>query len=372
MTRRPLGLAPRLMLAQLLVIGTGALALIGAALLVAPGLFSEHLARTGEESLPVRQHAEEAFASSFTISLAVATVASLTVAGLVSWFMVRRVARPVEALADAAGAVAAGDYLVSVPTGGFGGELTRLADAFGDMANRLATTDATRSSLLADLAHELRTPLATLEAYIDGMEDGVVPINQPSYAVMRDQVGRLRRLAVDLRETAAAEEHALGLVLAPIDAAEIVRNSVAAARPRFQSKGVELVENLPSEPLLVKADAERAQQVLANLLDNALRHTPTEGRVEVRVASEPVGSVQISVTDTGEGIAADDIGHVFERFNRGDPARSRRDGGGSGLGLTIARAIAEDHGGWLTAASGGVGYGCQFTWTLSSDGSAAA
>ena len=360
----PRGLASRLMAAQLLVITTGALTLVVASVLVAPALFSEHLTRTGEDSPEVQQHAEQAFASSFAISLAVAMVASLTAAGLVSWFMVRRVARPVVALADAADAVAAGDYSVTVPTGGFGSELTRLSDAFDHMANRLAATDATRTSMLADLAHELRTPLATLEAYIDGMEDQVVPADGASYAVMRDQVARLRRLVVDLRESSAAEEHALGLVLTPLDANVIVRDSVAAAQPRYQTKGVQLQVRLPTEPAPIRADAERAQQVLSNLLDNALRYTPSGGRVEIEVLSNGGTSVQILVSDNGEGVPPDEIEHIFERFRRVDPARAVSDGGGSGLGLTIARAIAEDHGGSLTAKSRGVGHGSCFTWTL--------
>jgi len=360
----PRGLASRLMAAQLLVIATGAVTLVVASVLVAPALFSEHLTRTGEESPQVQQHAEQAFASSFAISLAVATVASLTAAGLVSWFMVRRVARPVVALADAADAVAGGDYSVTVPAGGFGSELTRLSDAFDHMADRLAATDATRTSMLADLAHELRTPLATLEAYIDGIEDQVVTADSSSYAVMRDQVARLRRLVVDLRESSAAEEHALGLVLTPLDARTIVRDSVAAAQPSYQSKGVQLGVRLPTEEVHVRADAERAHQVLANLLDNALRHTPAGGLVEVDVLSKVGTSVQILVTDSGEGIPADEIDQIFERFRRVDPARTVSDGGGSGLGLTIARAIAEDHGGSLTAESSGVGHGSCFTWTL--------
>ncbi|HEX2705048.1 MAG TPA: HAMP domain-containing protein, partial [Candidatus Lustribacter sp.] len=163
MRRQPTGLAARLALAQLLVIATGALTLVVAAALVAPALFSEHLARTGEDSPVVRQHAEEAFASSFAISLALATVAALTASGLVSWFLARRVAHPVAELADAADAVAAGDYSARVPAGGFGTELIRLSHAFDHMSTRLAATEATRTSMLADLTHELRTPLATLE-----------------------------------------------------------------------------------------------------------------------------------------------------------------------------------------------------------------
>ena len=218
--------------------------------------------------------------------------------------------------------------------------------------------------MLADLAHELRTPLATLEAYIDGMEDQVVPTDGASYAVMRDQVARLRRLVVDLRESSAAEEHALGLILTPQDARAIVRDALAAAQPSYQSKGVQLQMRLPAEPVSVRADAERAQQVLANLLNNALRHTPPGGLVEVEIPSTTGTSVQILVTDSGEGIPPNEIDHIFERFRRADPSRAASDGGGSGLGLTIARAIAEDHAGSLTAQSTGLGHGSCFTWKL--------
>jgi two-component system sensor histidine kinase BaeS len=362
--RRPTSLAARLMVAQLLVIATGALTLVVATALVAPALFAEHLTRTGEDSPQVKQHAEEAFASSFAISLTLAMVAALTAAGLVSWFLVRRVAHPVVELADAADAVAAGDYAVRVPAGGFGSELTRLSEAFDHMANRLAATDAARTSMLADLAHELRTPLATLEAYIDGMEDHVVPSGAPSYAVMRDQVARLRRLAGDLKEAAAAEEHALGLVLTPVDPVAIARDALAAARPGYQNKAVDLLLADPGDCPLVRADAERLQQVLANLLDNALRHTPAGGRVEVSIGEGGGKSVRVTVTDNGDGIEPAQLDDVFERFYRADPARAVHDGGGSGLGLTIARAIAEDHGGSLTAASRGAGTGSTLTLTL--------
>jgi signal transduction histidine kinase len=355
------------MIAQVLVIATGAITLVVAAALVAPGLFSEHLARTGENSPQVRLHAEEAFASSFALSLTLAMVAALTVAGLVSWFMVRRVAHPVVELADAADAVAAGNYAVAVPTGGFGSELTRLSQAFGRMADRLAATEATRSSMLADLAHELRTPLATLEAYIDGMEDHVVPTDPPSYAVMRHQVARLRRLAGDLKEAAAAEEHALGLVIAPVDPATIAREAVAAAAPRYQKKGVVLELEEPGHCRPIGADAERLKQVLANLLDNALRHTPPGGRVDVSIDSRAPASVYFTVADNGEGIDPDQLDEIFHRFYRADRARTTSDGDGSGLGLTIARAIADAHHGSLTARSGGAGTGSRFTLTIPSD-----
>lgn len=233
MTRQRPRLATRLMLAQAIVVGLGALTLVVTAIVVAPGLFHEHLTSAGVDSADVQMHAEEAFASSFAISVTVATAVALLAAGVVAWFLVRRVSRPVEELAVAARSVAAGDYDVSVPDAEFSSELHELAGSFTYMANRLSESDNTRIRLLANLAHELRTPLATLEGFIDGMEDGMIPTDAKSWATMRDQVERLRRLSIDLRETAAAEEHALGIILEHIDARAVVAVAVAAAMPRY-------------------------------------------------------------------------------------------------------------------------------------------
>ena len=356
-------LAVRLMTAMALVIAVGGLTLLATVNLVAPGLFHDHLSHFGMMSPEVTAHAEEAFASSFAIAITVAMATSLIAAGLVSWFLVRRVARPVEELAQAAETVARGTYTVDVPTEPFSSELEALATSFSHMADRLAATDASRTRLLADLAHELRTPLATLEAYIDGLEDGVVDPTAESYETMRGQVARLRRLATDLRESAAADEHALHLNLVDTDAAALVADAVAAATPRFNAKGVELSLVDDSGGLTVHADPERLGQVLSNLLDNALRHTRPGGRVDV-VATDADGKVTVSVADDGEGIPTDQLGAVFERFHRVDPARATTDGSGSGLGLTIARAIVTDHGGTLTAASDGPGAGATFTVAL--------
>lgn len=359
-------LASRLMVAQAVVVGIGALTLVVTATLVAPGLFHEHLTHVGVNAPDVQVHAEEAFASSFAISVAVATVVSLMAAGLVSWFLVRRVSQPVEELAVAAQGVAAGDYAVNVPDAAFSRELHELSDSFTYMAQRLSQMEGTRTRLLADLAHELRTPLATLEAYIDGMEDHVLEGDAGNYRTMRMQVDRLRRLAVDLREVAAAEEHALGLVLAPMDARDAASAAVAAADPRFRAKGVELAISLSPLPCAIVGDSVRLQQVMSNLLDNALRHTPTDGRVAVDVTTSGA-DVEITVTDTGEGIPADQLSSIFERFHRVDPSRITTDGGGSGLGLTIARAIVTDHHGELEAESNGVGAGTTMRVTLPAD-----
>lgn len=359
MSRERPRLATRLMAAQAIVVGMGALTLIATATLVAPGLFHNHLAAAGVESPDVQMHAEEAFASSFAISVIVATAVSLVAAGLVSWFLVRRVSRPVEELAVAARTVAAGNYNVSVPDARFSSELQELSGSFTHMAHQLSETDAARIRLLANLAHELRTPLATLEGYIDGMEDRVLPVDATSWTTMRDQVDRLRRLSVDLRDAAAAEEHSLTMVFQRIDARRVSSAAAAAASPQYRLKGVSLSTSEPDDACWINGDKLRIQQVLANLLDNALRHTRRGGSVTVTTERQ-ANTIRIRVTDDGEGIPPEQLGRVFDRFHRGDPARRSVDGGGSGLGLTIARAIIVDHGGTLTAYSEGVERGATF------------
>ena len=361
--RLPQGLVARLLIAQLAVVGVAVLTMVATAAIVGPRLFTEHLRHTGEDSPMVIDHAEQAFASSFALAIGVSLLMAVITAGLVALLVVRRIAASVTDLADAADAIAAGDYAVAVPLGGFGTEMTRLSGAFARMAQRLAATETARTGMLADLSHELRTPLATLEAYIDGMEDQVVPAEPASYAVMRDQVGRLRRLAIDVREASALEEHALPLNMETVDAAEQVRTAVEFALPSYRAKGVELTLATDGPVPLIRVDPARTQQVLGNLLTNALRHTPPGGHVAVSTCA--AGSqVQIAVSDDGEGIPSDQLEDVFTRFHRIDPSRTSHDGSGSGLGLTIARGIIAGHGGTLTAASAGPGTGATFTIRL--------
>ena len=356
--RRPARLATRLISAQVLVIAVGAFTLIAAALIVAPALFHYHLGQTGEADSQLQRHTEDAFTTSIAISLLIATTVSLIAAGLVSWFIVRRVADPVERLADVAEIVATGDFDIVVPTTAFTSEFNRLGESFQLMAHRLADNERIRSQLLSDLAHELRTPLSTLEAYVDGLEDGVLPIEPSSFVSMREQIARLHRLSTDLKEVALAEEHALSVHLTPVNAGDIVQAAVATASPRYEGANVDLTSVVPPMPVTVQADTVRMQQVLSNLLDNALRHC--KNQVEVRLAAE-ARQVVISVADDGDGIPTEDLDDVFLRFHRGDPSRMSTDGSGSGLGLTIARAIVVEHGGTLTASSDGLGRGASFT-----------
>ncbi len=358
-SRRP-RLAVFLIAAQAIVLVVGAVALVLTASLVAPGIFHDHLARSGVRSTLVTMHAEEAFRSSFAIGLLVGGIVSLVAAGLASLFLVRRVTLPVEHLAAAARQVAAGRYAVNPPADAFSAELEGLSTSFARMARRLADTEATRTRLLADLAHELRTPLATLEAYIDGLEDGIVGPEPHAYDTMRAQVERLRRLAGDLRDSAAAEEHALHLTRQPLDVRAEVSAAASAARPRFAAKGVQLDVAVSDEPVTAVADPVRLQQVLANLLDNALRHTPAGGRVGVTARPTPERGSLLEVSDDGAGIPIEELSAIFDRFHRVDPARATADGAGSGLGLTIVRGVVAAHGGSVEAASDGPGTGARF------------
>ncbi|MDI1289530.1 MAG: HAMP domain-containing sensor histidine kinase [bacterium] len=351
------------MAAQVIVMIIGAATFAVAAALVTPQLFSNHLHSAGENDPTVHLHALQALAATFAVAMSIGLAASFIAAGAVSWLLVRRVAHPVEELATAAEAVAAGEFPVSVADTGFSSEMSRLFTSFNQMAAQLDETDAVRNRLLADLSHELRTPLATLEAYIDGLEDEVLTSRTETWQTMRDQVTRLRRLAVDIRLAAVAQEHALALELLVVDINGIVASAVAAALPRFQAKGVDLTLNPSNRPVLLTCDPGRIQQVLANLLDNALRHTSKDGDVKVAVVPTD-DTALIIVRDNGEGIPSDQLAAVFERFHRVDPSRNSVDGSGSGLGLTIARAIVSDHHGTLRADSDGLGTGTSFTITL--------
>lgn len=363
MARSRRGLAGRLFVAQALVVlaGSATLGLVTAA--IGPAIFREHLRRAGGHvTAETSRHVEQAYASASAVSLGTALLAALAAALAVSAYLARRVARPIGQLADVAAEVAEGRYGVRVVTPYIGTEFDTLADAFNSMAARLEHAERIRRRLLADLGHEMRTPLATIEAYLEAAEDGVAVADEDATAVLRTQTGRLRRLAEDLAAISRAEERQLGLRRVRAAPADLVSAPVAAARPAYAAAGVSLAERVDADLPDVDADPERIGQVLGNLLDNALRHTPRGGRVQVSAAGV-AGGVRISVTDTGLGIAAEHLPHVFERFYRVDAARDREHGG-SGIGLAIVRAVVTAHGGQVSAYSAGTGAGATFTVTL--------
>jgi len=351
-------LAARLLLAQVLVIVAGSATLALVALAIAPGIFHDHI-RNSDGIIPddVARHIDEAFGAAVLIALAVAIGAAFLTALAVSTFISLRIVKPIRALAEAAERIAKGAYAARVPATG-SDEIAVLGSAFNEMVTALESAERKRRELLSDVAHELRTPLATLDAYLEGLADGVVEPNLDTWKLLRNETGRLGRLTEDVTKVSRAEERQLELRVQRVAAIALLETSAGAAAPAFAAKGVEIEISPERDSPSVEVDPDRLGEVLANLLENALRHTPAGGTVTLS-AKRAGDDAVLAVTDTGEGLSPDDLDRVFERFYRVDRARSR-DQGGSGIGLAIARALVEAHGGQLWADSVGVGRGATF------------
>lgn len=358
-------LSVRLLLAQALVLATGAATIGLVAAVVGPPLFREHLHRAGVTGHSAQQmHAEEAYVYATVISVGVALCVSALAALVVTWYFSTRLQRSIAHVAEAATSIADGHYDSRVPPAGLGDDFDSLARSFNEMAGRLQAVDASRRRLFSDLAHEIRTPVAVLEAYFEAVEDGVRTLDPETISLLRQQTHRLVRFADDAAALARAEEGGARInpAAVAVAAAAMVSAVTAAARDRFDAKGVRLRSDVSGELPPVWVDAHRLEQVMGNLLDNALRHTATGGDVEI-AAGRTEDTVTVTVTDTGDGIAVEHLPHIFERFYRADTARDR-DRGGSGIGLAIAKALVEAHHGGISAHSGGPGTGTTFTITL--------
>lgn len=275
-----------------------------------------------------------------------------------AYLVAGRISRPVADIATATGQMAAGDYAVRVTEPRMGPELTVLADSVNALADRLETMEGARVRLLADLAHQLRTPVAAIEATAEAVADGVLPADESTAGTLSAQARRLARLVDDLAEVSRAEERAFTVRLRPIDLAGVARESAAAAAARYTRAGFTL--QLASGPgTRVLADIDRLAEVIDELLDNALHHCTTGDSVTLAVrGTERAG--ELTVTDTGAGFVPTDAERIFERFYRADPHRLQ----GSGIGLTIARALVAAQGGTLTAASAGPGHGATLSLSL--------
>ncbi len=357
------GIGVRLLLAQTLVLVAGAATAWTVAAVVGPPMFRDHLQRAGvAPSSAERFHADQAYHSATALSLAVAVGAAAVAALAVTWYLTRRLQRSVTDLVSAATAVSRGRYDVRVPPTRLGDEFDALTEAFNQMAASLGSIEETRGRLLGDLAHEMRTPVAVLEAYLEAFEDGVATLDPDTVRMLRDQTRRLARFSDDVRALSQAEEAHLTVAPSWVSPGALVTAAVAAASDTAVAAGVTVTARLADPLPQVWGDPHRLGQVLDNLLDNAIRHTPPHGRVDVTADADD-NAVAITVADTGDGIPPDQLPHVFERFYRVDAARDRAHGG-AGIGLAIAKALAEAHGGHITAASDGPGRGARFTVTL--------
>jgi signal transduction histidine kinase len=282
----------------------------------------------------------------------------LAVAGAARAFRaMRRFASPLGAVMDAADRVAEGDYATRVDARG-PPPMQALARSFNTMTERLQHADQQRRDLMADLAHELRTPLAVLQGRLEGLIDGVYPMEHGQLERLLDQTRILSRLIEDLRILALSDAGVLALEREPTDLAGLLRKVGTSFEAQAARQGVSLHLELPAASLTLHIDAVRIGEVLANLISNALHHTPSGGSVSVKLASS-AQQISISVSDTGVGIPAEDVALVFDRFYKGPHSR------GSGLGLAIARNLVRAHGGDIVATSE-PGKGTTVTFTLPS------
>lgn len=294
-----------------------------------------------------------AFLRDVNRSILLAVLAATAVALALGAVLFFQVTAPVRQLTAAAHAISNGDLSQRVSVGSRD-ELGELADAFNTMAGNLAASEGQRRQMVADVAHELRTPLSVMQANLEAMQDGILPTDAEQLASLHEETLLLSRLVADLRLLSLAEAGQLKLELVDTDLGELVRRAAERLRPAADAKGVSLDIEISQDLPHVRVDVDRFTQVIGNLVDNALRYTPQGGRIELAVGwSRQAGEERrpiVAITDTGRGIAADDLPHVFDRFYRGDKSRARASGG-SGLGLAIVKQLVEAQHGKVRAES---------------------
>lgn len=344
--------------ASVVIIAAIAMLVIG--LLLRPAPPADRPPPNAEQQLEFRERAREILTRS--LLTIVATSAVLGIAAGV--WMSRRLTAPLGELAKGTETIGAGDLTYRVAPQG-SEEMVALAQSFNQMAGKLEAGERLRQNLLADVAHELRTPLTVLQGNLRAILDDVYALDKGEVAHLYDQTRHLHRLVSDLHELAQAEARQLPLNLQTTDLVWLVEDAVAIFQPIAEAEEVQLEVNLPKRTVMVQIDQARITQVLQNLLVNALRHTPAGGRITVRLlmSKEQDNQVAIAIQDTGDGIEAEHLPYLFNRFYRTDGARDR-DAGGAGLGLAIVRALVEAHGGTVAAHSPGRSQGSTFTLTL--------
>jgi len=366
--RRHLG--AKIFFSYLVIILLGAAVLFVASQFVLPASFNRHMMgmgsmmnggmmMDGSGSMP-QLYLD--FRASFNEALLYAALAATIAALALSFIFSKSVVAPVLAMSRATQRIAEGRYDERIPITG-NDELAQLALRFNQMAEKLNEIESMRRRLIGDVSHELRTPLTAIKGSMEALMDGVLPANDETYQQIYLEAHRLNRLVDDLQELSRVEARAYPLDIRSLDVPSLVQTVTKRLAPQAQSRRIaldlELTPNLP--PLL--ADEDRAAQILTNLVSNAIQYTPEGGRVTIS-AKQTGNEIQISVRDTGIGIPPEHLPHIFDRFYRVDKSRSRQAGGGSGIGLTIARALVEAQGGRIWVETTGEGQGSVFAFTL--------
>jgi signal transduction histidine kinase len=365
-------LGAKLFLANLMVILVGVIILAITIQVTIPAAFNRHMgmmtASGGMMGMGQGQGQGfgktlfENFRASMFESLGYAVVASVLAALLVSLFLSRRIVAPVRDLTDASQRLTDGHYDERVQVNG-SDEIAQLAARFNQMAAQLEQVESMRRQLIGDVTHELRTPLTSIKGYMEGLVDGVLPSTPETFNQIHHEADRLSRLVDDLQELSRVEAKAYSLDFHSVTVSNLVQTTVKRLSPQATAKRIQLRSSLPADLPHIQADEDRITQVLVNLVANAIQYTPESGDVTISAVRHE-DEIYISVKDSGIGIPPEHLANLFTRFYRVDKSRSRNAGGGSGIGLTIAKHLVEAHGGRLWVESKGEGQGSTFTFSL--------
>jgi signal transduction histidine kinase len=365
-------LGAKLFLANLLVILIGVIILAITIQITIPVAFNSHMGMMAANGFGMGMGQGqgqgfgrtlfESFRASMFQSLGYAVTASVLAALLVSLFLSRRIVAPVRTLTDASQRIADGHYAERVHVGGMD-EIAQLAARFNQMATQLEEVESMRRQLIGDVTHELRTPLTSIKGYMEGLVDGVLPATPETFSQIHHEADRLSRLVDDLQELSRVEAKAYRLDIRSFAVSNLVQTTIKRLSPQAAAKRITLRSNLPANLPPLQADEDRITQVLVNLVANAIQYTPEGGEITISAARH-ADEIHVSVADTGIGIPPEFLPNLFTRFYRVDKSRSRNAGGGSGIGLTIAKHLIEAHGGRIWAESKGDGQGSTFTFSL--------
>ena len=363
----------KIFITYLLVIVVGSVILVATLNLSIGSTVDRHMMRMGPFIVemidgPRGMGIGENFRMAMNDALVYAALAAFAAGGIASFLLSRRLMAPVKSMMQASQRIAEGDYSKRVPTSsGLSAsnqdELDQLAHSFNRMAEKLEQIELMRRQLIADVSHELRTPLTAIKGSMEGLIDGVLPADHSTYQSVYREADRLQRLVEDLQELSRVESGGIELTLKPVNLRALIKNALQRMRPTFDEKKVKLESNLQEKLPRVKADENRLLQVIINLLSNALQFTPKKGSVKV-TAAKIKNDLVVSISDNGIGIKPQDMEHIFERFYRADKSRSRQEGGGSGIGLTIAQSLVRAHGGRIWVESKGESKGSVFNFSL--------
>lgn len=369
-------LAWKMFFSYLVVVIIGIIVLITAASLSVPAAFERHMASmnalmSSANAIGDSQSMETELFSQYTAAVyeavSYAAIAALIAALLASYFISRQVVRPMLGMMGLSHRIAEGEYeeRLSLPGGQKADqidELGQLALSFNQMADKLEKTETMRRELIGDVTHELRTPLTAVKGYLEGLMDGVLPADPETYQQIYLEIDRLQRLVSDLQELSRVEAGAFQLHLTPVSPASLIDRIQNTLGRQFEDKNINLEIGVePNLPDII-VDKDRIIQVLTNLVGNALQYTPRGGKVSLQVRREKSAAL-FTVKDSGIGISTEQLQYVFNRFYRTDKSRARASGG-SGIGLTIAKALVQAHQGKIWAGSDGEGKGSTFSFLI--------